>query len=235
VWNGWGPDTHNTRFQGDAGGISAANVSQLKLKWVFGIADATKLKNMNKAGKQEVSIRMGQEDVSRNLKMIDSSQGVIDYTRELADRIRVNPMIVGKGAELGTAVAGAGQQLRAVVQLDPGAAKFLNTKPRDEAEAFHEILIYLQAKSMDPTGALDLKVVENARKVVGDLSSFMTGPAQMLNKLDTVATNAERNIRRARRNLKGGIQAALEDPAPVKPLEEQTEAELMRTILQGLE
>ena len=41
VWNGWGPDTRNTRFQGDAGGISAANVGQLKLKWAFGIADAT--------------------------------------------------------------------------------------------------------------------------------------------------------------------------------------------------
>ena len=40
-WNGWGPDARNTRFQGDASGISAANVGQLKLKWVFGIANAT--------------------------------------------------------------------------------------------------------------------------------------------------------------------------------------------------
>lgn len=196
--------------------------------------DAGKFKNMSRVGKQEVHIKMGQEDVSRNLKMIDASQGVIDFAHDLTDRITANPMIVGKGAKLSTAFAGSAQQLRALVQLDPVGAKFLNTQTRDEAEALHEILVYLQAKSMDPTGALDLKVVENARNVVGDLSSFTTGPQQSLNKLKTVTMNAERNIRRARRNLKGGIQAALEDPPSHKPITDQTEKELMETILQGL-
>ena len=41
VWNGWGPDTHNTRFQRDSGGITAANVANLKLKWAFGAPNAT--------------------------------------------------------------------------------------------------------------------------------------------------------------------------------------------------
>ncbi len=41
VWNGWGPDTRNTRFQRDSGGITAANVANLKLKWAFGIPNAT--------------------------------------------------------------------------------------------------------------------------------------------------------------------------------------------------
>lgn len=40
-WNGWGPDVRNARFQRDAGGITAANVGNLKLKWAFGIADVT--------------------------------------------------------------------------------------------------------------------------------------------------------------------------------------------------
>src|SRR6185503_17288909 len=40
-WNGWGPDVSNARFQRDAGGITAANVGNLKLKWAFGIADVT--------------------------------------------------------------------------------------------------------------------------------------------------------------------------------------------------
>jgi polyvinyl alcohol dehydrogenase (cytochrome) len=40
-WNGWGPDTHNTRHQAAAGGITAANVGSLKLKWAFGVADVT--------------------------------------------------------------------------------------------------------------------------------------------------------------------------------------------------
>ena len=41
VWTGWGPDARNTRFQRDSGGITAANVGELKLKWAFGIADVT--------------------------------------------------------------------------------------------------------------------------------------------------------------------------------------------------
>jgi polyvinyl alcohol dehydrogenase (cytochrome) len=41
VWNGWGPDTRNTRYQANTGSISAANVGRLKLEWAFGIADAT--------------------------------------------------------------------------------------------------------------------------------------------------------------------------------------------------
>ena len=36
AWNGWGPDTSNSRFQ-DAGGIAPGDVSKLELKWAFGI------------------------------------------------------------------------------------------------------------------------------------------------------------------------------------------------------
>ena len=41
VWNGWGLDVRNRRFQADARGITAANVANLELKWAFGVADAT--------------------------------------------------------------------------------------------------------------------------------------------------------------------------------------------------
>src|SRR5215470_5311901 len=37
AWNGWGKDTHNTRFQPEAqAGLTAAQVPRLKLKWAFG-------------------------------------------------------------------------------------------------------------------------------------------------------------------------------------------------------
>lgn len=187
-----------------------------------------------KKGKLEVGIRLGQEDVSRNLKQIESAQGVIDYTNDLRDLIKSNPAIVGKGAQFGTAIAGAGQQLRAIAQLDPQAAKFLNTKTRDNAESLYEILVYLQARSMDPTGVLDVKVVQHARDVLGDMSSLTTGPSQMMNKLDVVTSNAERNLRRSRRLLKGGAATALTDDAvAAKPVGEMTEEELLRAILQG--
>lgn len=38
-WNGWGPGTTNTRFvPADKGGLTAADIPKLKLKWAFGYA-----------------------------------------------------------------------------------------------------------------------------------------------------------------------------------------------------
>ena len=37
-WNGWGNGVTNTRFQtAEAGGITAANLGRLKLKWAYGL------------------------------------------------------------------------------------------------------------------------------------------------------------------------------------------------------
>ena len=38
-WTGWGRTVANTRYQPETGGITAANVGKLKLKWAFGIAN----------------------------------------------------------------------------------------------------------------------------------------------------------------------------------------------------
>jgi polyvinyl alcohol dehydrogenase (cytochrome) len=38
-WTGWGLNVTNTRYQKNTGGITAANVPELKLKWAFGIAN----------------------------------------------------------------------------------------------------------------------------------------------------------------------------------------------------
>jgi hypothetical protein len=192
------------------------------------------LSDPSKKGKLQVGlVKMGQEDLSRQFKSIEAAQGVLDYAADLRERIQKNPAIIGRGAQLGTALAGAGQQLRAIARMDPVGAKFLNTKPRDEAEAFHETLVYLQARSMDASGALDLKVVENARKVIGDLSTFTTGPQQILNKLQVVQANAERTIRRARQRLKGGPESYHTDPAGDKKVSEMSDEELLQTILGG--
>jgi polyvinyl alcohol dehydrogenase (cytochrome) len=37
-WNGWGNDISNTRYAKD-GGLTAADLPKLKLKWAFGYAD----------------------------------------------------------------------------------------------------------------------------------------------------------------------------------------------------
>lgn len=212
-------------------GVAAAQIIRQEFPGVP--VDLTKLENPAKKGKLDVGIKMGQDDVSRQFKTIEASQGVIDYVADLRERIQKNPAIIGRGAQLSTALAGAGQQLRAIVKNDPSAAKHLNTQTRDEAEAFYETLVYMQARAMDASGPLDLKVVENARKVIGDLDSFTTGPQQILNKLQVIQSNAERGMRHARRRLKGGVESYTE-PAPAdKKVSDMTEEELLRAILEG--
>jgi polyvinyl alcohol dehydrogenase (cytochrome) len=39
IWNGWGPDTSNSRYQA-AAGLVPGNVPELELKWAFGIPNA---------------------------------------------------------------------------------------------------------------------------------------------------------------------------------------------------
>lgn len=211
-------------------GVAAAQTVRTEFPGIP--VDLTKLENPSKKGKLDIGIKMGQEDVSRQFKTIEAAQGVVDYVADLRERIQANPAIVGRGAQFSTALAGSAQQLRAIVRNDPSAAKHLNTKNRDEAEAFYEILVYLQARSMDASGPLDLKVVENARKVLGSLDSFTTGPQQILNKLQVVQSSAERSMRNARKRIKGGVQEYVE-PVGDKKVSEMTDEELLRTVLGG--
>jgi polyvinyl alcohol dehydrogenase (cytochrome) len=45
-WNGWSADVTNTRFQSSAGaGLTAAEVSQFKLKWAFSLGDETEARS----------------------------------------------------------------------------------------------------------------------------------------------------------------------------------------------
>ena len=41
AWNGWGENTHNTRFQSGPSGLPAAAVPRLKVKWAFGFPGDT--------------------------------------------------------------------------------------------------------------------------------------------------------------------------------------------------
>lgn len=206
----------------------------------FGVAPKDiEVGNPAKKGKVEVGIaKLGQEDFSRQYKMIEGAQSTIDYIDELHSAIKQNPSIVGATGQLRAATAGATQQLTSIFDRDPSASKFLNTKPRDNAEALYEVMVYSLAKTMDPSGALDLKVVEAARRTLGDMNSITTGPQQMLNKLDVVRTQAAKNIRRARQRIEDGTASYTKDqptaPTPSdKPFHEMSMEELMREITEG--
>lgn len=214
--------------------------------------DATKIVNPSKKGRSEISIKMPSETVSANLKQIDAGQGVLDLADEMLERIEKNPSIVGKGAAFSKGIAGFGQQFRALVGADPGASRFLNTQTRDEAESFQEMLVYLQAKTMDPSGALDVKVIQHAREVIGDLSGWTTGSEQMKNKLRTLKDSAARSMRRARQHIRdgqagnfnsylgdapaqGGQDAPAQAPRPAqKSIAEMSESEVMKELLESL-
>ncbi len=41
IWNGWGGDVRNRRFQAETGGLAAGDVPELELKWAFGVPSVT--------------------------------------------------------------------------------------------------------------------------------------------------------------------------------------------------
>lgn len=41
VWSGWGLDEKNSSYQPNTGGLTAKNISHLKLKWVFGVPNVS--------------------------------------------------------------------------------------------------------------------------------------------------------------------------------------------------
>ncbi len=77
VWNGWGVDPHNTRFQsGSAAALTADQIQTLKLKWAFGFpgASATFGQPTSYAGK----LFVGSEDGS--VYALDSATGCVWWT-----------------------------------------------------------------------------------------------------------------------------------------------------------
>jgi len=75
-WNGWGAGLTNTRFQpGDAAGMSARDVSRLKLKWAFGLPGASS------GGTQPVVAggRIYVGDAEGDLFALDAKSGCVSW------------------------------------------------------------------------------------------------------------------------------------------------------------
>jgi polyvinyl alcohol dehydrogenase (cytochrome) len=84
LWNGWGPDTHNTRHQPDAGGITAANVGDLKLKWALGIPDVTQ----SRAQPAVVGGRLFMASQSGVIYALDPATGCTHWTYKAQAGVR---------------------------------------------------------------------------------------------------------------------------------------------------
>jgi polyvinyl alcohol dehydrogenase (cytochrome) len=108
VWNGWGLDTHNARFQPDAGGITAANVANLRLKWAFGIADVTQSRSQPAI----VGGRLFMGSQSGTIYALDPVTGCTHWTYKARAGVRT-AISVGPVGATGHAIYFADAQARA--------------------------------------------------------------------------------------------------------------------------
>lgn len=133
LWNGWGPDTHNTRHQPAAGGITAANVANLKLKWAFGVADVTQ----SRAQPAVVGGRLFMASQSGVIYALDPATGCTHWTYRAQAGVRTAISVGPVGpasAPTGYAIYFADAQARAYA-VDAATGRELWTRKVDEHPA----------------------------------------------------------------------------------------------------
>jgi polyvinyl alcohol dehydrogenase (cytochrome) len=133
TWNGWGPDTRNTRHQRDAGGITAANVGDLKLKWAFGIADVTQSRSQPAI----VGGRLFMASQSDLVYALDPNTGCTHWTYKAQAGVRTAISVGPVGpanAPTGYAIYFADAQARAYA-VDAATGKELWNRKVDEHRA----------------------------------------------------------------------------------------------------
>ncbi|HLF12991.1 MAG TPA: PQQ-binding-like beta-propeller repeat protein, partial [Gammaproteobacteria bacterium] len=117
VWNGWGPDTTNTRFQANTGGLTASNVPNLKLKWAFGIPNVTQSRSQPAI----VGGRLFMASQSGMVYALDPKSGCTYWTFKAVSGVRT-AISVGPIAAGGYAIYFADAQARAyAVNAQTGA------------------------------------------------------------------------------------------------------------------
>lgn len=83
AWNGWGPDGSNSRYQTNAG-IAPGEVSQLQLKWAFGIPNA----QQSRSQPAVIGNRLFMGSQSGAVYSLDASTGCHYWTFDAAAGVR---------------------------------------------------------------------------------------------------------------------------------------------------
>jgi polyvinyl alcohol dehydrogenase (cytochrome) len=162
TWNGWGPDTRNTRFQPDAGGITAANVSELKLRWAFGIADVTQSRSQPAV----VGGRLFMGSQSGVIYALDPKTGCTHWTYKAQSGVRTAISVGPVGpanAPTGFAIYFADAQARAYA-VDAATGKELWTRKVDDhraaratgAPTLHEGRLYVVTSGVSEESAASM-------------------------------------------------------------------------------
>lgn len=118
IWNGWGHDASNARFQDShAAGLSADDVPRLKLKWAFGFpGDVQSNAQATLAGG-----RLFVGSVGGNVYALDAETGCVDWFFAAAGSVR-SAVSIGRPANGGSArdLAFFGDGTATVYALDAG-------------------------------------------------------------------------------------------------------------------
>jgi polyvinyl alcohol dehydrogenase (cytochrome) len=132
-WNGWSPDVRNTRFQRDAGGLTAANASNLKLKWAFGVPNVTQSRSQPAVAGGKLYMA----SASGEVYALDPKTGCTYWTYKAQSGVRTAISVgpVGpKRAPTGHAIYFADAQARAYA-VDADSGKELWTRKVDDHPA----------------------------------------------------------------------------------------------------
>jgi polyvinyl alcohol dehydrogenase (cytochrome) len=158
-WNGWGASLHNTHFQPDAqSGMTAADVSKLRLKWAFGFPDTTS----SWAQPTVAGGRLFIGSQNGTVYSLDAASGCVAWTFAAAGGVRaaisIGPAGPARGAGLYTAYVA--DQKGFVYALDAATGRLLWTREVDDhplvrltgAPALHEGRLYVPTSSYEEGG-----------------------------------------------------------------------------------
>ncbi|HJR68607.1 MAG TPA: PQQ-binding-like beta-propeller repeat protein, partial [Gammaproteobacteria bacterium] len=162
VWNGWGLDVDNKRFQPDAGGITAANVANLRVKWAFGIADVTQSRSQPAI----VGGRLFMGSQSGTIYALDPVTGCTHWTYKARAGVRTAISVgpVGPaGAPTGHAIYFADAQARAYA-VDAATGRELWVRKVDDhpaaratgAPTLHEGRLYVPTSGVSEETAASM-------------------------------------------------------------------------------
>lgn len=94
TWSGWGSGPENWRFQtASQAGLTAADVPGLKLKWAFGVPDATIMRSQPAVYGGRVFL--GTEDGT--MYSLDAATGCVHWATEAAAQVRTGIVIAAAG------------------------------------------------------------------------------------------------------------------------------------------
>ena len=121
-WSEWGANVENTRFQ-DAGaaGLTAAEVSKLKLKWAFGLGEGTAVRSQPAVAGGRLFIA----DLSSGVYSVDAHTGCIQWTFKADATVRSAIVFGATGGPASRPAIYFGDQSANAYAVDASTGKLL--------------------------------------------------------------------------------------------------------------